>query len=51
MTMKTIVKSMKEYSPDNEDYSKTIKTKVMTIKTMKDYSHDYEDCSKDYERL
>ena len=38
MTIKTIVKTMKNYSPAYET----------TVKTMKAYSHDYEDYSKDY---
>jgi hypothetical protein len=52
MTIKTIVKTMKDYSPDNEDHSKDYETIVLTmkttVKTIKDYSHDYEDYSKDY---
>ena len=35
--MKTIVKTMKDYSPDNEDYSK-------------DYSHDYVDYGEHYSK-
>jgi hypothetical protein len=45
MTMKTAVKSMKDYSHDNEDLVMNIKT---IVKSMKDYSPDYEDYSKDY---